>query len=270
MWMADRRGFTLCIHFIHVLEMSIKRILRSIQLVQPQLTLSLGNVSWNTRIVRHDSIILHILCVLRVKASYNTVTCSVARVTKWRVLFRIIGFIRTSVTHSLLITLKYRHTQFSLVFTGLIRHETTDGLTWFPVRKERKDWTVFRHWNCSHINMSSRINIDTISQSQLPAWWTADACTHSITAERSTYKSIKHSVQFVTSLSVLCPFRSINRRRYCILSSHILLQACSEECKQTRYCTRAKFYLVTSQPCNWYTDYLPSCLAYQPINELTG
>jgi hypothetical protein len=203
--------------------MSIKRILRSIQLVKLHLTLPLGNVSWTI----HDCMVLHFPCIVRIKASYNT-----------------------------------HKTQFSLVFTGQMCHETTDGLTWLPVEKERKGWTVFRHWNSSHINMSSRINIDAISQSQLPAWWTADVCTHSITAERSAYKSIKHSVQFVTSLSVLCPFRSINRRRYCILWSHVLFQNCSEECKETRYCTRAKFYLATMQPCNWYADHLPSCLAY--------
>jgi hypothetical protein len=41
------------------------------------------------------------------------VTCRVVRVTKWRVLVRMIGFIGTSVTRSLLITLKYR--QYSAI-----------------------------------------------------------------------------------------------------------------------------------------------------------
>jgi hypothetical protein len=36
------------------------------------------------------------------------VTCRVVRVTKWRVLVRMIRFTSTSVTHSLLITRKYR------------------------------------------------------------------------------------------------------------------------------------------------------------------
>jgi hypothetical protein len=39
---------------------------------------------------------------------HNIVMCRVVRVTKWRVLARMIGFISTSFTHSLWITLKYR------------------------------------------------------------------------------------------------------------------------------------------------------------------
>jgi hypothetical protein len=60
-------------------------------------------------------------CALCYDENYNIVTCRMVRMTKWRILVRMIGFVSTSVTHYLLITLKYR--QGETIFMDIKSYE---------------------------------------------------------------------------------------------------------------------------------------------------
>jgi hypothetical protein len=80
-------------------------------------------------------VVKNIAIVWKVEKSKNIVTCRMVRVTKWRVLVLLIGFISTSVTHSLLITLKYR--QYSSIADIHNLHFTAAHALGFPVFTSR-------------------------------------------------------------------------------------------------------------------------------------